>query len=840
MHYRRYVSGDCSVEHAVAAPFSALQRPSATSGTIGHVTTGGRTAEQNPADAHDVIRVVGARENNLRDIDVVIPKRRLTVFTGVSGSGKSSLVFATIAAESRRLVNETYPAFVQGFMEASARPAVDRLEGLTAAITVDQERLGANPRSTLGTVSDVGALLRVLYSTHGAPHIGSPQAFAFNVPSVTGGGAVTTQRGGRKIVERKTFTVQGGMCPRCEGMGRVSDIDLTQVLDETLSLKDGAITVPGYAAGGWQVRSFTESGLFPADVPVDSFTPKQRDDLLYKEPTKIKVGGINTTYEGLVPRIRKSMLAKEPEALQPHIRAFVERAVVFGTCPQCQGTRLSEPARTCLIDGKSIADACTMQISDLLQWVTRLQGILTGAAPLLENLKEMLDAFVLIGLGYLSLDRPASTLSGGEAQRTKLVRHLSSALTDVTYVFDEPSIGLHPHDLHQMNELLLSLRDKGNTVLVIEHKPETISIADHVVDLGPGAGSRGGRICFEGTVEQLHRSDTLTGRHLADRVRLKSSHRSPTDMMRIRHAKTNNLRDVDVDIPVGVLTVITGVAGSGKSSLIHGHLSPMDGVVTIDQTPIKGSRRSNAATYTGLLDPVRKAFAKANKDRGAKPAHFSANSEGACPVCGGTGIIETQLGFMETVESRCVACEGRRFKDEVLAYRLCGRSIADVLDMSADEALTFFSQGEARLPAATRILSRLKDVGLGYLHLGQALTTLSGGERQRLKLAVHLSQEGRVIVLDEPTVGLHPADIEAMLALLDHLVDCGRSVVVIEHHEAVMAHADWIIDLGPGAGHDGGHVVFTGTPTRMVAERTTLTGRCLARYVEEGNDGTPE
>ncbi len=834
------MSGDCSAEQAVAAPFSALQRPSATSGTIGHVTTGGRTAEQNPADAHDVIRVVGARENNLRDIDVVIPKRRLTVFTGVSGSGKSSLVFATIAAESRRLVNETYPAFVQGFMEASARPAVDRLEGLTAAITVDQERLGANPRSTLGTVSDVGALLRVLYSTHGAPHIGSPQAFAFNVPSVTGGGAVTTQRGGRKIVERKTFTVQGGMCPRCEGMGRVSDIDLTQVLDETLSLKDGAITVPGYAAGGWQVRSFTESGLFPADVPVDSFTPKQRDDLLYKEPTKIKVGGINTTYEGLVPRIRKSMLAKEPEALQPHIRAFVERAVVFGTCPQCHGTRLSEPARTCLIDGKSIADACTMQISDLLQWVTRLQGILTGAAPLLENLKEMLDAFVLIGLGYLSLDRPASTLSGGEAQRTKLVRHLSSALTDVTYVFDEPSIGLHPHDLHQMNELLLSLRDKGNTVLVIEHKPETISIADHVVDLGPGAGSRGGRICFEGTVEQLHRSDTLTGRHMADRVRLKSSHRSPTDMMRIRHAKTNNLRDVDVDIPVGVLTVITGVAGSGKSSLIHGHLSPMDGVVMIDQTSIKGSRRSNAATYTGLLDPVRKAFAKANKDRGAKPAHFSANSEGACPVCGGTGIIETQLGFMETVESRCLACEGRRFKDEVLAYRLCGRSIADVLDMSADEALTFFSQGEARLPAATRILSRLKDVGLGYLHLGQALTTLSGGERQRLKLAAHLSQEGRVIVLDEPTVGLHPADIEAMLALLDHLVDCGRSVVVIEHHEAVMAHADWIIDLGPGAGHDGGHVVFTGTPTRMVAERTTLTGRYLARYVEEGNDGTPE
>ena len=808
------------------------------SGTIVRVT--GRAAGNNPADAHDVIRVVGARENNLRSVDVVIPKRRLTVFTGVSGSGKSSLVFATIAAESRRLVNETYPAFVQGFMDVGARPDVDRLEGLTPAITVDQERLGSNPRSTLGTVSDVGALLRVLYSTHGAPHIGSPQAFAFNVPSVTGGGALTTQRGNRKIVERKTFTVQGGMCPACEGMGQVSDIDLTQVLDETLSLKDGAITVPGYSAGGWQVRSFTDSGLFPPDVPVAAFTPRQRDDLLYKEPTKIKVGGINVTYEGLVPRIRRSILSKEPQALQPHIRSFVERAVVFGTCPQCHGTRLSEPARTCLIDGTSIADACAMQISDLVQWITRLQGILTDAAPLLDNLKHMLEAFVRIGLGYLSLDRPASTLSGGEAQRTKLVRHLGSALTDVTYVFDEPSIGLHPHDLHQMNELLLSLRDKGNTVLVIEHKPETISIADHVVDLGPGAGTRGGRICFEGTVEQLRGSDTLTGRHLVDRVRIKNSHRSPTGRIEIRGASTNNLRDIDVDIPLGVLSVITGVAGSGKSSLIHGHLSPIDGVVTVDQAPIKGSRRSNAATYTGLLDPVRKAFAKGNKDKGAKPAHFSANSDGACPVCGGTGIIETQLGFMETVESQCQACEGRRFKDEVLAYRLAGCSIADVLDMSVEAALAFFSQGEARVPAATSILSRLTDVGLGYLHLDQALTTLSGGERQRLKLAVHLSQEGRIIVLDEPTVGLHPADIEAMLMLLDRLVDGGRTVVVIEHHQAVMAHADWIIDLGPGSGHDGGRVVFTGTPAQMVAERSTLTGQYLARYVEEDNDHAPE
>ena len=685
--------------------------------------TGGRAAAQTAADKHDVIRVVGAHENNLRGVDVVIPKRRLTVFTGVSGSGKSSLVFATIAAESRRLINETYPAFVQGFMDASARPDVDHLEGLTPAIVVDQERMGSNPRSTLGTVSDVGALLRVLFSTMGGPYIGSSQAFAFNVPSVTGGGAVTTQRGGRKVVERKRFSVQGGMCPTCEGMGKVSDINLTQVLDETLSLEDGAITVPGYAVGGWQVRSFTESGLFPADKPVPTFTPRQRNDLLDKDPTKIKVGGINVTYEGLVSRIRRSMLSKEPETLQPHVRAFVQQAVVFGTCPQCDGTCLSEPARTCLIDEKSIADACAMQISDLAQWITHLQGVLTDAALLLANLKEMLDAFVSIGLGYLSLDRPAATLSGGEAQRTKLVRHLGSALTDVTYVFDEPSIGPHPHDLHLLNELLLSLRDKGNTVLIIEHKPETIEIADHVVDLGPGAGNQGGRICFEGTVEQLRDSDTLTGRHLTDHLQIKNAPRSPAGKIQIRGASTNNLRHVDVDVPTGVLAVVTGVAGSGKSSLIHGHLSPMDDVVTIDQSPIKGSRRSNPATYTDLLDHIRKAFAKANKDKGAKPAYFSAN---------------------------------------------------------------------------------------------------------------HLGQKGRVVILDEPTVGLHPADIEAMLALLDRIVDSGRTVVVIEHHQAVMAHADWVIDMGPGAGHDGGRVVFTGTPAQMVADRRTLTGRYLARYVEKG------
>lgn len=800
------------------------------------------------SDHHDAIRVIGARENNLTGIDVVIPKRRLTVFTGVSGSGKSSLVFSTIAAESRRLINETYSAFIQGFMPSTARPDVDRMEGLTPAIVVDQERMGSNPRSTLGTVSDIGAMLRVLYSRLGRPVVGSPQAFAFNVPSVTGGGALTTQRGGRKVVSRKRYTVVGGMCPGCEGMGQVSDINLAEIYDEALSLREGAIKVPGYTAEGWSVRGFAESGLYPADKPIASFTPKQLDDLLYKEPTKIKVGSINITYEGLIPKIRKSVLSKEPQALQPHMRAFVERAVVFGTCTDCGGTRLAEHARTCLIDGCSIADACAMQISDLAAWIADLEQAslghqpagaplpqiegLAGAAPLLTSLREHLEAFVSIGLGYLSLDRPSSTLSGGEAQRTKLVRHLGSALTDITYIFDEPSIGLHPHDIHQMNELLLALRDKGNTVLVVEHKPETIAIADHVVDLGPGAGADGGRLCFEGSVAGLRSAETITGRHLADRTRLKDQLRSPTGSIEIRGASTNNLADVDVDIPRGVLTVVTGVAGSGKSSLIHGHLSPIEGVVTIDQSPIKASRRSNPATYTGLLDPVRKAFAKANKEAGAKPAHFSANSEGACPVCGGTGVIETQLGFMDTVESRCEACAGRCFNEEVLAYTLGGLSIADVLDLSVTQARELFSSDRAGLPAAVTILDRLVDTGLGYLRLGQALTTLSGGERQRLKLAVHLGQDGDVIVLDEPTVGLHLADVEAMLALLDRLVDGGRSVVVIEHHQAVMAHADWLIDLGPGAGHDGGRVVFAGTPAELVAQRSTLTGEHLAAYLD--------
>lgn len=813
-------------------------------------------------DAHDVITVVGARENNLRGVDVTIPKRRLTVFTGVSGSGKSSLVFATIAAESRRLINETYSSFIQGFMPSTAHPDVDRLEGLTPAILVDQERLGANTRSTLGTASDVNGALRVLFSHLSTPQIGSPQAFAFNVPSVTGGGALKTTRNGRTVTERKHYTVQGGMCPRCDGTGQVSDIDLTELYDETLSLRDGAIKVPGYTPDGWWVRVFMESRFFPGDEPISTFTPKQLDDFLYKEPTKVKIDSHQMTYEGLVPKIRTSILSKDVESLQPQMRAFVERAVVFQACPECGGTRLAEPARTATIAGVSIADACAMQVSDLAQWVHRLEAAALGhddapddaravpgiaaAAPLLTRLRATLDDFCTIGLGYLSLDRTASTLSGGEAQRMKLVRHLGSALTDVTYVFDEPSIGLHPHDLARMNELLLSLRDKGNTVLVVEHKPETIAIADHVVDLGPRAGSHGGQVTYEGDVAGLRASDTLTGRHLADRARLKDTVRTPTGTIEIRGASTNNLDDVDVDVPRGVLSVVTGVAGSGKSSLIHGSLSPMDGVATIDQSPITGSRRSNPATYTGLLEPIRKAFAKANN---VKPALFSANSEGACPVCNGAGVIDTELGFMDTVTTVCEACGGRRYSNDVLQYRLdgpaddgaTGPSIADVLDMPVDDALELFTAKETKVAAAARILQWLHDVGLGYVRIGQALSTLSGGERQRLKLAVHLGEEGDVIVLDEPTVGLHLADVEAMLSLLDHLVEAGRTVVVIEHHLAVMAHADWIIDMGPGAGHDGGRVVFTGAPAALVEQARSgagegspsVTGEYLARYVAE-------
>ncbi|WP_329068526.1 excinuclease ABC subunit UvrA [Streptomyces sp. NBC_01429] len=780
------------------------------------------------ADSHDLIRVHGARENNLKDVTVEIPKRRLTVFTGVSGSGKSSLVFDTIAAESQRLINETYSAFVQGFMPTLARPDVDVLDGLTTAIIVDQQRMGSHSRSTVATATDTGAMLRILFSRLGRPHIGSPRAFSFNVPSISGAGAVTVERGGKTVKERRSFSVTGGMCPRCEGMGTASDIDLTQLYDDSKSIAEGAITVPGYKVDGhWTVRIFTESGFLDPKKPIRDFTETELHDFLYREPTKIKVSGINLTYEGLIPKVQKSFLSKDREALQPHIRAFVERAVTFTACPECGGTRLSEGARSSKIKGISIADACAMQISDLAVWVGGLDE--PSAAPLLKALGETLDSFVDIGLGYLSLDRPSGTLSGGEAQRVKMIRHLGSPLTDVTYVFDEPTIGLHPHDIQRMNDLLLQLRDKGNTVLVVEHKPETIAIADHVVDLGPGAGTAGGEVVFEGTVEGLRAAGTLTGRHLDDRTSLKPSVRKPRGVLEVRGADAHNLKDVDVDIPLGALVVITGVAGSGKSSLIHGSVAGRDGVVTVDQSAIKGSRRSNPATYTGLLEPIRKAFAKAN---GVKPALFSANSEGACPHCNGAGVIYVDLAMMAGTASTCEECEGKRFQASVLDHHFGGRDISEVLAMSVSEAEEFFGAGEARTPAAHRILDRLVDVGLGYLTLGQPLTTLSGGERQRLKLATHMTEKGGVYVLDEPTTGLHLADVEQLLGLLDRLVDSGKSVVVIEHHQAVMAHADWIIDLGPGAGHDGGSVVFEGTPADLVAARsTTLTGEHLAAYI---------
>ncbi|MEU4250074.1 excinuclease ABC subunit UvrA [Amycolatopsis sp. NPDC026612] len=779
------------------------------------------------ADSHDLIRVHGARVNNLKDVHVELPKRRLTVFTGVSGSGKSSLVFSTIAAESQRLINETYSTFVQGFMPTLARPDVDVLDGITTAIIVDQERMGANVHSTVGTATDANAMLRILFSRLGQPHIGSPQAFSFNVASISGAGAVTIEKGGRQLKERRSFSITGGMCPRCEGRGKVNDIDLTALYDENKSLNEGAITIPGYSMEGWYGRIFRGAGFFDPDKPIKKYTKKQFADLVYKEPTKIKVDGINLTFSGLVPAIQKSMLSKDVDSLQPHIRAFVERAVTFQTCPDCAGTRLSAEARSSKIGGISIADACAMQISDLAAWVGKLAE--PSVAPLLDALKHTLESFVEIGLGYLSLDRPSGTLSGGEAQRTKMIRHLGSSLTDVTYVFDEPTIGLHPHDIQRMNELLLQLRDKGNTVLVVEHKPEAIAIADHVVDLGPRAGTDGGEVVFEGTVDGLRRSGTLTGRHLDDRASLKPSVRSRSGVLEVRGAATHNLQDVDVDLPLGVLVVVTGVAGSGKSSLIHGSVSGGEGVVTVDQTGIRGSRRSNPATYTGLLEPIRKAFAKAN---GVKPALFSANSEGACPNCNGAGVVYTDLGIMAGTATPCEVCEGKRFNADVLEYTFGGRDISEVLGMSVAEAQAFFESGDAALPAAHKILTHLSDVGLGYLTLGQPLTTLSGGERQRIKLATHMAEQGGVYVLDEPTAGLHLADVEQLLGLLDRLVDAGKSVIVIEHHQAVMAHADWIVDLGPGAGHDGGRVVFEGTPAELVkARKKTLTGKHLAEYV---------
>ncbi|MEU3467175.1 excinuclease ABC subunit UvrA [Streptomyces sp. NPDC006687] len=789
---------------------------------MSRATTHTRPPAPHAADSHDMIRVHGARENNLKDVTVEIPKRRLTVFTGVSGSGKSSLVFDTVAAESQRLINETYSTFVQGFMPAAARPDVDVLDGLTTVIAVDQQRMGGDPRSTVGTATDANAMLRILFSRLGDPHIGSPKAYSFNVASISGAGAVTVERGGQSVKERREFSVTGGMCPRCEGRGAVTDLDLAQLFDDSKSLNEGALTVPGYKPGGWNHRLYSESGLFDPDRPIRSYTKRQLHDFLHREPVRMKIAGINMTYEGLIPRIRKSMLAKDKEAMQPHIREFVERAVTFATCPDCEGTRLSAGARSSKIKGISIADACAMQISDLAKWVSGLDE------PSVAPLRQTLDSFVEIGLGYLALDRAAGTLSGGEAQRVKMIRHLGSALTDVTYVFDEPTTGLHPHDIERMNALLLRLRDKGNTVLVVEHKPEVIAIADHVVDLGPGAGAAGGTVCFEGGVEGLRASGTVTGRHFDDRAALKESVREPSGALEIRGASAHNLRGVDVDVPLGVLTVVTGVAGSGKSSLIHGSVPASAGVVSVDQTPIRGSRRSNPATYTGLLEPIRKAFAKANA---VKPALFSANSEGACPTCNGAGVVYTDLAMMAGVATTCEDCEGKRFDASVLEYRLGGRDISEVLEMPVAQAEEFFGSGEARTPAAHRILERLVDVGLGYLTLGQPLTTLSGGERQRLKLATHMGEKGGIYVLDEPTAGLHLADVEHLLGLLDRLVDSGKSVIVIEHHQAVMAHADWIIDLGPGAGHDGGRIVFEGTPAALVADRSTLTGEHLAAYV---------
>ncbi|UMP04446.1 excinuclease ABC subunit UvrA [Amycolatopsis sp. EV170708-02-1] len=782
--------------------------------------------EGHPADSHDLIRVLGANENNLKNVAVELPKRRLTVFTGVSGSGKSSLVFDTIAAESQRLINETYSTFVQGFMPTLARPEVDVLDGLTTAIIVDQQRMGSDPRSTVGTATDAYAMLRILFSRIGKPHIGSPQAFSFNVASISGAGAVTVEKGGRTTKERREFSITGGMCARCEGRGKVNDIDLTALYDDTKSLNEGALTIPGFSMDGWYGRILRGCGFFDPDKPIKKYTKRQLDDLLYKEPVKLKIEGINLTYSGLIPTIQKSFLSKDREAMQPHIRTFVDRAVTFAVCPECDGSRLSELARSSKIKRINIADACRMQISDLADWVRGLKE--PSVAPLLEKLQHTLDSFVDIGLGYLSLDRPSGTLSGGEAQRTKMIRHLGSSLTDVTYVFDEPTIGLHPHDIQRMNNLLLQLRDKGNTVLVVEHKPETIAIADHVVDLGPGAGTAGGTICFEGTVEGLRASDTITGRHLDDRASLKDSVREPTGKLEIRGADRHNLRNVDVDVPLGVLCVVTGVAGSGKSSLLHGSIPADEGVVSVDQTPIRGSRRSNPATYTGLLEPIRKAFAKAN---GVKPALFSANSEGACPTCNGAGVIYTDLGIMAGTATTCEECEGKRFQASVLEYTFGGKNISEALEMPVSEAVKFFGEGEGRIPAAHAILSRLDDVGLGYLSLGQPLTTLSGGERQRLKLATHMGDKGGVYLLDEPTTGLHLADVENLLGLLDRLVDAGKSVIVIEHHQAVMAHADWIIDLGPGAGHDGGKIVFEGTPSDLVASASTLTGEHLAAYV---------
>ncbi|MFC0113612.1 ATP-binding cassette domain-containing protein [Kibdelosporangium aridum] len=747
------------------------------------------------ADSHGLIQVRGARENNLRDVSVDIPKRRLSVFTGVSGSGKSSLVFGTIAAESQRLINETYTAFIQSFMPSLGRPDVDALRNLSAAIVVDQERMGANSRSTVGTATDAYTMLRIVFSRLGDPYVGTSSAFSFNLPD--------------------------GMCPECEGMGRVSAVDVDELVDKSLSLREGAITVPGFNVDGWYWQTLALSGFVNPDVRLADYTEQEWQDFLYKPATKVKIGTMNTTYEGLVVKVQRLYLAKDRESMQSNVRAFVDRAVTFDTCGLCEGTRLNRAALESKIDGRNIADCSSMQINELAEFVRGITD--ESVAPLLSTLRETLDSLVEIGLGYLSLDRESGTLSGGEAQRVKMVRHLGSSLTDVTYVFDEPTIGLHPHDIQRMNDLLLRLRDKGNTVLVVEHKPEVIAVADHVVDLGPGAGSNGGQICYAGDLAGLRASGTLTGRYLDHKVKLRANIRQAKGQLSVTGANLHNLKDVSVDIPLGVLTVVTGVAGSGKSSLIHGSVSTRKDVSVADQSPIRGSRRSNPATYTGLLDPIRSAFARAN---GVKPALFSANSEGACPTCKGIGLVYTDLAMMAGVASVCEECDGKRFTPKVLEYKLNGKDISEVLAMSVSEAREFFTTG----PAAS-ILTRLVDVGLGYVGLGQPLTTLSGGERQRLKLAIYMGEKASTYVLDEPTTGLHLADVDQLLGLLDRLVDDGNTVIVIEHHQAVMAHADWIIDLGPGAGHDGGRIVFTGTPEELITTSDSLTARHLREYV---------
>ncbi|WP_291314828.1 excinuclease ABC subunit UvrA [Corynebacterium sp. UBA2622] len=773
---------------------------------------------------HDAIVVTGANENNLRNVSLRIPKRRLTVVAGLSGSGKSSLVFNTIAAESRRLINETYSSFVQGFMPSMARPDVDKLEGITTAIVIDQEPMGANVRSTVGTATDVTAMLRVLFSRIAEPNAGGPGAYSFNVPSVSGGGVLTDSRGRRKVL--KNYRRTGGMCPTCEGTGRASTFDVAEVVDKQLSLDDGAVRVPGYKPGSWLLRHYTESGYFPTDVPVGEFTDEQRHMLLFAEPRRVNHLGINTTYEGLIPKLTKSLLSREKEGMQKAMREFVERAATSGPCPDCGGTRLAPHALESTVAGRNIAELCAMEVRELAGW---MEGVTEqSVAPLVGAIRETLENFLTIGLGYITLDRPASTLSGGEAQRITMIRHLGSPLTDVTYVFDEPTAGLHPDDIERMNSLLLALRDKGNTVLVVEHRPQTIEIADHVVEMGPGAGSEGGNVIFEGSVEELRGADTPTGRHLHERYALKSDAecRHGEGALEIRSADENNLDGVDADIPRGVLTAVTGVAGSGKSSLVRA--LPLDeNTVWVDQSSISGSRRSNPATYTGMLDSIRKAFAKAN---GVKPALFSPNSEGACANCKGAGVVYVDLGIMQGVDVPCEVCEGRRFDQAVLEYTFGGRDISEVLDMPATEAAAFFAEREHKVPAAARIARHLVDVGLGYIRLGQPLTTLSGGERQRLKLASHLNDDATLFVLDEPTNGLHVADAGALVDLFDSLVDAGATVVVIEHNPAVISRADHIIDLGPGAGSAGGRIVAEGTPEAVAANPASVTGRYLRRF----------